>query len=187
MILPKSENDINGLLHRNKYKYTISASSVQTEGDVTKYIENLVDYSLGTSKWWCSNNVPFQYFEIDFEDNPVLITNYTFYVGDWGASNSYPKSWDVTGFFQGKEFYAGNITDSGINGPLSTHVYSTDLYGPFSKIRFTLRETYISRRTFCLCKFDLFGDYVRNIKYKSICPSLFINLKLSCVQLIIMS
>ena len=167
ILLPRSKTDNRGLLRRNRIRVkNIGASSIQTS--TTKYVENLINFS--KNYYWCSNNVPFSYFYITFE-NPIYVTNYTFEVKDWGEVEAYPLNWLGIGVSPNNtEINISRVYNSELNKDNLKRTFKTNNIGPFTALKFVQKGLNLyPNNHFCLAKFDVFGFYDRDLSLMTKC------------------
>ena len=151
--LPNTDGDLNGIIenHAIEFEHFASSDSQNTH--------RLFDRDVGTV--WCSSNSQWSFFQLNFSHFGVLLTNYTFQVGDWETDYLYPKEWVVSGFDGFSWHNISTITESGMNSPLRAKTFSTpetNIYFSSIKIMQTGRNYYSSiNYQLCLVEFDIFG------------------------------
>ena len=172
-----------GLIQQNKIKIQYSASSVYSD----RYIYKLFDYT--TTTWFCSENIPGSFFQVDFVDSLVKIYFYYITVGDW---ESYPKSWNVTGFNGKTWLLLSDIEDNKMN---ENKIQTFDIYQNkqkyfYSSIRLTMtKQNYGKNDYFCVADFDITGEIYSSLGFIILSNNKIsiLNQLLSCISIFLLS
>ena len=106
-----SENDV----------VDVKCSKIQEDQQAT----DLTDFdNTGDHYTWIDNQLN-GYFEFDFKDKKVVISNYEFQTPDSDDDNGYPKNWSIECSDDGKEWFViDNVrNDEHLNGPNKHHLF----------------------------------------------------------------
>lgn len=158
-IKPKTENDIDGILHHYRDAYNIIPSSTNRN---TPRIQFIIDGVIDANDW-CSNDTESSYLDLNFyEGYSLLLYSYTFVVREGGPDKEIPQSWIVSGY-TGSEWI--NL-DQKIKFKANTdfrHFNTTSASIPLSKIRFKQTDqNLLGNYHFCIREIELFGILTKN-------------------------
>ena len=120
------------------------------------------DILVNNGKHWCSGNennfsLANQSIKLSFHDLPIYAQKYTFIVGSqW--NKQFPKTWNVTGIINGKEYQLDYIENSGISGNNTHFTSSFQIHGPLTELNITMiGANYLGDYYFCLQQLQLYG------------------------------
>ena len=155
-VLPLYDGDLNGIITQGFVNFE---TIVSTNNSAAQIPPNLFDRSNATH--WCSKSEPWSFFEIDFIDFGVSLTNYTIKVGPWGETSNYPRQWTVSGFDGRSWLNISNIIESGMNVASKSKTFpSINMNVFFSSLRFTITGVSFHPMQyyhFCADEIEIFG------------------------------
>lgn len=155
---PKSDDDINGVLHNYKDKCLIIPSSSHLNSVRIQYITD----GITDNNDWCSIDQNSSYLELYFLDGySFKINSYTFVVRK-GTTASTPKSWIVKGYTGTNWITIDQKNDFISNSDFRNFNISST--SPIYKIQFmqTARNA-LGNYHFCLRELEIFGTLAKDL------------------------
>lgn len=157
VLYPRFRGDLNGILVQKLGKYKIIPSSTNNYETYSSRVEYMTDGKLDESDW-CSRNYVNEFFDIEFLDFSLKITNYT--MRTRGYSDVSPVSWVVqTKINNNRENIS--LVDHDPFREMSTQTFGIDDNRRLNNIRFMQLESNMHPsdhpQCFCVKDIDLFG------------------------------
>ena len=153
--------NFDGLILQQKVKIQYSSSSEDTgSNNIKNYLYNMFDNDATTI--FCSEDIPYSYFQIDFIDSFVSLQTYIIRVHNININllYPYPKSWNVTGFDGNKWIFLSSVDDAGMSNDIRTKsfdILSSKRKYSLSSIRLTMIKNDWSTHSLCIADFDING------------------------------
>ena len=158
-IIPKSDADINGIIHkypkikRNASSLSVAESKVEAYGP-----QNAIDPY--TNKYFHSNYLADDWFMVTFPKNSLFITNYTiqtYYINN--ITGSHLKQWVAEGLdASGNWIKIDEELQSKLNSPYEIQTKRTTNFGPFSSFRINRTgKSYFNNYALVIHNIDFFG------------------------------
>lgn len=166
--LPKSEHDINGVIHKRALtKVFANASSVLDDDYNNRNPNNVINAS--SNRWWTSKDEDSQYIIINISQR-FFITNYSVQSINLKESNQHAKQWKLEGIdTKGESYLLDEVTESKINGELFVETRPvTNATTRFTSFKITSTGNNWGTVTFRLLRFykiDFFGIIETNHIY----------------------
>ena len=155
MFLPKSENDIRGIIRQNR-RVAVSAKGNYSN---TKSPEKVFNDEESAECWYSSATDEVKELTISFRSSRILITNYSIESPCGACSQFFPKTWILEGYDEGRWDTLSDVKESGFDVRCSVKTFVAKYYAKsYQTFKFTQAgPPYGNGDVFAIQALDFFG------------------------------